>query len=101
MPDAHRAATVTVPDRAGERDLPGTGAAGVDDTSRGELMATFRMVYGDGEQVVRETFSDVELEREDGWTVLFRGSHAILGVHDEHVQSLERIADVPQDDPVR
>ncbi len=54
-------------------------------------MPTYQMVYGDGEQVVRETFDDVELEREDGWTVLFRGSHAILRVQDEHVQSLERV----------
>jgi hypothetical protein len=31
-------------------------------------MATYRMVYGDDEQVVRETFADIdEVEREDGW----------------------------------
>jgi hypothetical protein len=36
-------------------------------------MATYRMVYGDGEQVARETFADVTVEQEDGWTVLFRG----------------------------
>ncbi len=54
-------------------------------------MATYRMVYGDAEQVVRETFDGVEVEREDGWTVLFRGTTAILRVQDEHVQSLERV----------
>ena len=54
-------------------------------------MATYRMVYGDTEQVIRETFEDVEVEREDGWTVLFRGKQAILRVQDVHVQSLERI----------
>lgn len=54
-------------------------------------MATYRMVYGDQEQVVRETFRDVDVEREDGWTVLFRGGDAILRVRDEHVQSLERV----------
>ena len=54
-------------------------------------MATYRMVYGDEEQVVQETFTDVEVEREDGWTVLFRGSDAILRVQDAHVQSLERL----------
>jgi hypothetical protein len=54
-------------------------------------MPTYQMVYGDGEQVVRETFDDVVLEREDGWTVLFRGNHAILRVQDKHVQSLERV----------
>ena len=64
-------------------------------------MAMYRMVYGDDEQVVQETFSDVAVEREDGWTVLFRGDHAILRVQDEHVQSLERITDVPEDDPAR
>ena len=36
-------------------------------------MSTYQMVYGDSEQVVRETFKDVEVEREDGWVVLFRG----------------------------
>jgi hypothetical protein len=57
----------------------------------GSGMATWRMVYGDEEQVVRETFHDVRIEREDGWTVLFRGNDAILRVQDAHVQSLERI----------
>jgi hypothetical protein len=47
------------------------------------------MVYGDDKQVVRETFDDVLLEREDGWVVLFRGSDAILRIREEHVQSLE------------
>jgi hypothetical protein len=54
-------------------------------------MATYRMVYGDAEQVVQETFEDVEVEREDGWTVLFRSNEAILRVQDQHVQSLERV----------
>jgi len=40
---------------------------------------------------VRETFDDVEVEREDGWTVLFRGDEAILRVRDEHVQTLEEV----------
>ena len=54
-------------------------------------MPIYRMVYGDDEQVVRETFEDVTVEREDGWTVLFRGGDAILRVQDAHVQSLERV----------
>ena len=54
-------------------------------------MSTYRMVYGDDEQVVRETFEDVQVEREDGWTVLFRGDDAILRVRDAHVQSLDRV----------
>jgi predicted transcriptional regulator len=52
-------------------------------------MPTYRMVYGDDEQVVRETFQDVRVDREDGLTVLFRGKDAILRVQDDHVQSLE------------
>ena len=58
-------------------------------------MPTYQMVYGDGEQVVRETYEDVEVEREDSWTVLFRGGHAILRVQDAHVQSLERVGPQP------
>ena len=54
-------------------------------------MASYRMVYGDEEQVVRETFHDVDLEHEDGWTVVFRGKEAILRVRDEHIQSLEHL----------
>ena len=54
-------------------------------------MATYRMVYGDDDRVVRELYEDVTVEREDGWTVLFRGDDAILRVQDAHVQSLERI----------
>ena len=53
-------------------------------------MATYRMVYGDNEEVVRETFTDISsIEREDGWVVLFRGPEAILRVQEAHVQDLE------------
>jgi hypothetical protein len=52
-------------------------------------MPNYRIVYGDDEQVVRETFNDVELQREDGWFVIFRGKEAILRAREEHVQSLE------------
>jgi hypothetical protein len=52
-------------------------------------MANYQMVYGDDEQVVRETFNDVELEREDGWLANLRGNDAILRVREEHVQSIE------------
>lgn len=55
-------------------------------------MATYRMVYGDGESVVQETFEDInDVEREDGWVVLFRGNDAILRVQEAHVHSLERL----------
>jgi hypothetical protein len=53
-------------------------------------MATYRMVYGDNEEVVRETFTDItSIEREDGWVVLFRGPEAILRVQEAYVQDLE------------
>ena len=55
-------------------------------------MATYQMVYGDDESVVQETFTDIdEVEREDGWVVLFRGKDAILRVQEAHVQSMERL----------
>lgn len=54
-------------------------------------MTTYRMVYGDDEQVVRETFNDVALQREDGWLVIFRDKDAILRVREEHVQSIEEV----------
>jgi len=53
-------------------------------------MATYRMVYGDGEHAVTETFDDIdEVEREEGWLVLFRGRDAILRVQEIHVKSIE------------
>ena len=55
-------------------------------------MATYRMVYGDDEQVVRETFENIDdVEREDGWVVLFRSKDAILRVQEIHVQSMEQV----------
>jgi hypothetical protein len=56
-------------------------------------MANYRIVYGDDEQVVRETFNDVELQREDGWLVIFRGKDAILRAREEHIQSVETLDD--------
>jgi hypothetical protein len=53
------------------------------------MMANYRIVYGDDEQVVRETFNDVELEREDGWLMIFHGKDVILRAREEHVQSVE------------
>jgi hypothetical protein len=54
-------------------------------------MTTYRIVYGDQEQVVRETFENVELSKEDGWVVLFRDGDSILRVREEHVQSIETV----------
>jgi len=59
---------------------------------RRSLVTTYRMVYGDDEQVVRETYENVDdVQREDGWLVLFRGNDAILRVREEHVQSIEEV----------
>ena len=53
-------------------------------------MATYRMVYGDSENLLTETYDNItEVEREDGWLVLFRGPEAILRVQEAHVKSLE------------
>jgi hypothetical protein len=55
-------------------------------------VATYQMVYGDDDQVVTETFENVDhVEQEDGWVVLFRGPEAILRVQETHVRSLERV----------
>jgi hypothetical protein len=55
-------------------------------------MATYHMVYGDDEDVVTETFENIDdLQREDGWVVLFRGKEAILRVQEKNVQSLEEV----------
>jgi hypothetical protein len=55
------------------------------------IMPTYRIVYGDDVQVVRETFENVDLEREDGWLVLFRGPDAILRIDEDHLRSLEEL----------
>jgi hypothetical protein len=61
-------------------------------TRRSIQMATYRMVYGDDEQVVRETLENIDdVQREDGWVVLFRGKDAILRVQEQHVQSFEEV----------
>jgi hypothetical protein len=55
-------------------------------------VATFKMVYGDEENLVTETYANVDsVEREDGWLVLFRGPEAILRVQESHVRSFEQL----------
>jgi hypothetical protein len=54
-------------------------------------MGRYRMGYGDAEEVVRETFDDVDVVREDGWTVLLRGDDAIPRVRGQDVQALEQL----------
>ena len=57
-------------------------------------MATYRMSYGDETtRPVTETFENVQVEREDGLVVLFRGNEAILRLREEHVHSLEEVPD--------
>jgi hypothetical protein len=56
-------------------------------------MPTYRLVYGDDDNRVTEEFRNVELEREDGWIVFFRGDDAILRVQEENVQSLDLVTD--------
>jgi hypothetical protein len=55
-------------------------------------MATYRMVYGDNDQVVEETLENIDdVQREDDWVVLFRGKDSVLRVREEHVQSFEQV----------
>jgi hypothetical protein len=54
-------------------------------------MPTYRIVYGESENIVTETYEDVVVEREDGLVVLFRGRDAILRMQEEHVQSLDLV----------
>ena len=52
-------------------------------------MPTYELVYGEGEDVVRQTLENVVIEREDGWVVVFRGKDVILRVQEGHVRSLD------------
>jgi hypothetical protein len=57
-------------------------------------VATYKMIYGDEDTVAEETLEDIDsIEHEDGWVVLFRGDDAILRVQEDHVQSLELVAE--------
>lgn len=55
-------------------------------------MATYRLVYGAEGEEVTETMENIdEVQREDGWVVLFRGTEAILRLQEGHVHSLEEV----------
>ena len=57
-------------------------------------MTSYRMLYGDNAtDAVTETYHDVEVEREDGWVVLFRGRTAILRVQEGHVLALQELSE--------
>ena len=53
-------------------------------------MPNYRIVDGDDEQVVPETYNDVELKRE-AWLVILRGNEAILRAREEHIQSVDTL----------
>jgi len=55
-------------------------------------MPNYAIVYGEGEDVRRETLEGVTVEREDGWLTVFRGKDSILRVREEHVRSIEEIS---------
>lgn len=55
-------------------------------------MATYRVIYGDDENLAEETLDDIDsIEHEDGWVVLFRRDDAVLRVQEDHVQTLELV----------
>jgi CBS domain-containing protein len=58
-------------------------------------MATYRIVHGGDAEVDSQTFDDVEIGREDGWTLVRRGTDVILRVRDEYVRSVERLENEP------
>jgi hypothetical protein len=56
-------------------------------------VATYKLVYGDNEDVVTETLDDItSVEREDGWVVLFRGDDAVLRIQEAHVKSMDLVS---------
>ena len=55
-------------------------------------MTSYKMVYGDEDDMVTETYVNIDsVQREDGWLVLFRGPEAIVRVQESHVKSLEQL----------
>jgi hypothetical protein len=54
-------------------------------------MPDYAIVYGEGDEVTRETLKGVTVEREDGWLTIFRGKDSILRVREEHVRSIEEV----------
>ena len=60
-------------------------------------MTTYRLTYGvsDG-PAITQTLMDVELEREDGWLVIFRGTRAFLRLPEELIQAGKRYRSQPR-----
>ena len=60
-------------------------------------MTTYRLTYGasDG-PAITQTLMDVELEREDGWLVIFRGTRAFLRLPEELIQAVEEVSEPAQ-----
>jgi hypothetical protein len=63
---------------------------------RASPVATYKLIYGDEDNVVEETLDDIDsVEHEDGWVVLFRGDEAIQRLQESHVQSMELVTVEP------
>ena len=60
-------------------------------------MTTYRLTYGDDDgTAITQTLRGVELEREDGWLVIFRGTRAFLRLREDHIQAVEEVPDPAQ-----
>ena len=60
-------------------------------------MTTYRLTYGDNDgTAITQTLSDVELEREDGWLVIFRGTRPFVRLREEHIQAVEEVSEPAQ-----
>jgi len=60
-------------------------------STKGVEMPNYALVYGEDDDVRRETLVGVTVEREDGWLTIFRGKDSILRVREEHVRSIEEV----------
>ena len=54
-------------------------------------MGTYNVVYDDGACLLAQTFHAVDVVRDEGWTIIVRGSHQLLYVRDAHVHALDRL----------
>lgn len=60
-------------------------------------MTTYRLTYGDNDgSAITQTLRNVELEREDGWLVIFRGTRAFVRLREEHVQAVQEVSEPAQ-----
>src|SRR5215469_16160025 len=73
--------------------MPGSWrTAGLSNGQGDTSMTSYKMVYGDEDNMVTETYANIDsVVREDGWLVLFRGPEAIVRVQESHVKSFEQL----------